>query len=890
MKNGKLKAESKAMKSFGWFANILLAAFFTLGPRPPAFGPSFLLGQSGTGGSGNSMACSGGEPYYCAPDDRAIRPVTWIAPPAFNQPIVLPDFGERAVRATGPNTNPAIPNQQYTANSGDYYSQWSAYDPLMCGGTGGYRFAVLQQATGPLLFDFCPSTFTTTEEGQLSFPQTGAQFSHLDPAAIYGTSGSILVMYCSAEATSNSTVYPLCANKAGTYTHLYDFSTCPNLPEPLDSHYEDAPTEDATDRYFADVFADAQNSWGYIVWWDKQTDTCKWLDSGRFEYGGTGVAPTPVSVGTPYQNFLSQAPTVTPEYTSGTMAAHTYNVGVTYSSYIWQYGVGESPLSAIKQVTLTSTGGFVVTPPNCNDSFWCTDGGITQYQPEYSVYACDATLTPGCTPTLQMYIQFTPVGDGTTKSFTVSAPTAAAFPSLVDATDAIDGEGIWNFTNLPWTYWGGATYFNYFGGGAVSYTWTASTITENFSVAPAAGNTVWLRWSSSNNPNNPLGSPVSTTIATLVTDGPTAPTVATTAGGGGGIHTVALNMAGNRVFFEMHGGAYDWNALFWNPATGAVVGCNNTQSCSGHLAFGFNKFIGQNNWISYSSAPIYGGFNYGIAGLDTPDTYTTMLTGPPAGQAVMNNSTQHLSWNNNLNGEDNEPACQGGSPLGGLDLNVLAPLDSEMFCFSPVTGHIWRFFHTRSSGAPYVGGAYQPTGPAFWHLTLGAQSQDGKYALLSDDWFGSLGWTELGNWTANQGYSQGSEVVDGKGNLEVESASGSCTSGASVSWPSTFNAVTTDGTCTWHLLGIAGQMFAGLNWSANGGYVGGVYIIDSNFNLEYEMTPDCYSGAATPAWNSTTGGLVQDNSCTWQNKGPSGLTFIPNAPTTRTDVWVVEMK
>lgn len=845
---------------------------------------------SQSGGGGTSMACNGGEPYYCARDDRGIAPVTWLTPPGFNQPFVLPDFGERAVRATYPNTNPSVPNQRYQANSGDYYSQWSIYDPQMCGGTGGYRFSVLQQSTGPLAYDFCPNTFTVTQMAQLNFAQTGAQYSHIDPAAVYGMSGSVLEMYCYPDAGTNSSVYPLCANKAGTYTNLYDFSTCPNLPEPLDSRYSDAPTEDATDRYFADVMGDAQNSWGYVVWWDKQTNTCKWLDSGRFEYGGTGVTPTPVSVGTPFQNFLSQAPTVTPEYTSGTIPAGTYTVGVTYSSYTWQYGIGESPLSAIAQVTLASTGGFTVTPPNCNDSFWCTDGGSVQFQPEYSVYACAGT---SCAPTLQMYIQFTPAADGTTKTFTATS-NGTAFPSMTNPFDAIDGEGTWNFTHLPWAYWANA--FPYFGGAAVGYTWVGSTITETFATAPAAGNNVWFRWSSSNNANTPLGSPVSTTIATLVTDGPPAPTVATTAGGGGGIHTVALNMTGNRVFFEMHGGASDWNALFWNPATGAVVGCNNAQSCSGHLAFGFNKFLGIQNYYNFSSDNIYGDFNYGIAGFDTPDTYSPVLTGPPNGQATMNNGTQHLSWNNNLNGEDNEPACQGGSPGGGQDLNALAPLDGEEFCFSPVTGHIWRFFHTRSTGAPYVGGAYQPTGPAFWHLTLGAQSQDGKYALLSDDWFGSLGWTDLGNWTANHGYSQGSEVVDGNGNLEIESASGSCTSGSSVSWPTMFNAVTTDGTCTWHLLGIAGQMFAGLNWTASGqgygsgAYAGGVYIIDSNYNLELETTPNCYSGSTAPSWNTTTGGLTSDHSCSWQNAGPSGLTFIPSAPETRTDVWVVEMK
>lgn len=872
------------MKRLVLIISIIVAGCFAAGPLQPVLTHNALA---------QSVACNGGEPYYCARDDRAIQPVTFFTPPAVNVPFVMPDFGERAVRVTGPNTMPSNPNDRYQANSADYYSQWGLFDASMCNGQGGYRFAVLQHSSGPLAYELCSKTMMTSQIVQLNFAQTGAQFSHIDPAAVYGMQGSVLTLYCYPDAGTSAAAYPVCANKAGTYTALYDFSTCPNLPAPMDSRYSDPPSQDATDRYFSDVLGDAQNSWGYLVRWDRTTGNCMWFDPARFLYGGTGIPPTPSPNGTPYSSFLSNPPTVTPEYTSGTMPAGTYTVGVTYSSYTWQYGVGESPLSATTQVTLTQTGGFTVTPPNCNDSFWCTGGGTVQYQPEYSVYACAGT---SCTPTLQMYMQFTPAADGTTKSFTGTVNTTA-FPSLVGAYDAIDGAGTWNFTKGdPWAYW--ATAFGYFGYSSLSYTWVGNTITMNFATAPPAGHNVWFRWSSTNNASNPnQPTPVTTTIATLVTNGPAAPTVATTAGGGGGIHTVAINPAGDRVFFETHGGSGGWNALFWNPATGAITGCNNYQSCSGHLAFGYSKFLGVQNSQSFSNDAISGNFNYGIAAIDSANSYSSLLTGPPNGTAAMDNGTQHLSWNNDLNGEDNEPACQGGSPAGGQDLAALTALDAEMFCFSPVTGHIWRFFHTRSTGAPYVGGAYQPTGPAFWHLTLGAQSQDGKYALLSDDWFGALGWTLLPNWTASAGETQGAEVVDPKGNLEVESAAGSCTTSATaITWPTTFNAVTSDGTCTWHLLGLVGQMFGGLNWTAanqgygSGGYAGGVFIIDPNFNLELETTPNCYSGPTAPTWSTTFGGATTDNTCVWRNDGPSGLTFIPNPPETRTDVWVVEMK
>lgn len=860
------------------------------------FVPSPRASQSG--GSGVSQICAGGEPIYCARDDRGIQQVTLIAPaPGVNQPFIMPDFGERAVRATGPNTNPSTPNDRYTANSGDYYAQWGLYDSAMCGGAGGYRFTVLQHSTGPLAMEFCPKTFTTIQAAQLNFAETGGQFSHIDPAAMYGMNGSQLQLYCYPDAGTSSAAYPVCANKAGTYTTLYDFASCPNLPTPVDAHYSDPPTQDATDRYFADVLGDAQNAWGYLFWLDKQTNNCMWFDPARFLYGGTGVARTASPTTTPFSAFLSTAPTVTAEYTSGTIPAGTYTVGVTYNSSTWQYGVGESPLSATAQVTLTSTGGFNVTPASCSDSFWCTGEGSVQFQPTYSVYACAGT---SCAPTLQEYFQLSPAADGTTKTFSATV-TAAEYPSLFDVTpfDQINGAGTWNFTaGLPWQYYFNtdSAYFN----GQISGSQSGNTFSETFSSAPVAGQNAWVRWDSPNNPNEADQPIPTTTIATLVTNGPIAPTVAGTAGGGGGIHTVSISLTGNRVFFEVHGTAGNQNAMFWNPATGAVTPCSNAESCSGHLAFGYNKFLGVQNWQSFSNDAIYGDFNYGSAAYDTPDTYTSLLTGPPMGTAQLHNGTQHLSWANDLNGQDDEPACQGGSPAGGEAVNPLTPLDSEMFCFSPMTGHIWRFFHTHAMGASYVGGPYTGGGDSFWHLALGAQSQDGDYAILSTDLWGTLGWTQLENWAVSQSHAQGDEMVDPRGNLEIESAAGNCTTNSSaISWPTTFNAVTSDGTCAWHLLGILGQPFAGLNWTTawnsnqgwpGGGYFAGVTIIDGNFNFETEMIANCNSGVATPTWSTTPGAMTSDGSCEWKNAGASGLTFVPAAASTRTDVFVVEMK
>ncbi|MGH9344649.1 MAG: hypothetical protein ACRD19_12930, partial [Terriglobia bacterium] len=460
------------------FAVIAAIALFAAWP---------LSAQSGTSGSGASMACAGGEPYYCARDDRSIQPVTNFVPPPVNAPFILPDFGERAVRVTDPNTNPATENARYSANSADYYNQWGLYDATMCGGAGGYRFVVLQESAGSLAYELCNKTMTVSQIAQLNFNEVGGQFSHTDPAAVFGipTDSTQLEMYCYPDATAGD---PLCAGKAGTYTTLYDFASCPNLPAPIEAHYADPPSQDSTDRYFSDVLGEGQDTWGYLLRWDRTTGNCLWFNMGSFQYGGTGVAATNAST-TPFVGLLPTAPTVTPEYTTGTLPAGTYTVGVTYSGDFLQYGVGETLLSATTTVTLTTTGGFTVTPPSCADSFWCKAEGQSgaQFQPIYSVYAIAGTTG---TPTLQNYYQMG-VGDGTTKTF-AGTISLTAYPSLFTAQDQVEGSGAWDYTaGDPWGAWGSG--FLYYGYGAISGSVSCSTgvYSFTFATAPPSGHAVW---------------------------------------------------------------------------------------------------------------------------------------------------------------------------------------------------------------------------------------------------------------------------------------------------------------------------------------------------------------------------------------------------------------
>lgn len=867
---------------------VIVAALFCAMPQAAR--------ASQSGGSGASMACNGGEPYYCARTDRSIAVPQLIPPGKVNVPFVLPEFGNEIVRVTDVFTDPSNFSVNFHASAGDYYSQIGPEDAAACNGTGGHRFIIEEHATTTFLYTICDKTMVTRFDAKLdnfNAYQVGsvAAMAHVDPAEVFGIVGTNLEYYCAPDVDASSTV---CAGKGGTYTTLYNFSSCPNLPWAVDGSFPTPPTTNANDTIISANMGDYQNWFGVLFTYNVSNGKCYWFNPATFTYGGTGITPTASPQGTPFSDILGNAPTVTTTPGgNGAYPAAIYDVCVTYTGDFMNFGVGETPCTAITKITLSATGSLNVTPDTTQSPFWNQGSGSGQvrYQ-NFSVYACEPDP---CTPKLQEYFQLG-TGDGTTTSFSGTI-TATAYPSLTTPgrQDVLVGSGPWDFTNGdPWGFWGSSGFqgFFFYAYSSITGVPSGTTYPVNFATAPPSGHAVWIRWDGATNPQSAT-SQTTTVLNTLVTNGPAAPTPgASNAGGGFGVHTAAVNTGGTRVFWESQGTLGLNNAEFVNFLNGTVVTCNNFQGCSGHMAFGFTKGLGVDDAQSFQNYSFFGRTNYSIWGLDTPTSFTDFLQGPPYGPQTLNIGTSHVSWNNALNGADNEPFMLGTSSVGGPSLAVLGATDQENDLMSPANGTIWRFGQTRATGGTYIGGGGASNN--FFYYTFGNISPDGEFAMMSGDWYGMLGCAGCSPWAANFAYNQGGGFTDPNGNLEITFSA--CTSGAALPTlpKGPFGATTSgDGTCTWHLLSVYGMPNYGFTWNSNAAYVGGGYTLDSNKNWEYESVPFCTSGATTPVW-PTSSGSVTDGSgpsaCVWTYSGASGITFPFGPSDDRVDVWILRLK
>lgn len=855
--------------------------------------PSALF-ASQSGGSGSSMACNGGEPVYCARTDRAVITPQLIGPGKVNVPFVLPEFGVTVSRVTDAFTDPSNFSVNYHANAGDYFSQIGPEDPAACNGNGGHRFIIQEHSVVLRLYTMCDKTMVSTYQASLpnfnAYQNLGvAAMAHVDPAEVFGVVGTSLEYYCSPDVDASSTV---CAGKGGTYNVLYNLASCPNLPWPPDGSFPTPPTTNANDTIISVTMGDYQNDFGVLFTYNITSGNCYWFNPATFTYGGTGIAPTASPQGTPYSDILVNAPTVTTTPGgNGAYPAATYDVCVTYTGDFMSAGVGETPCSAIQKITLSSPGSLNVTPNTTVSPFWNQGSGMPSpiYQ-NFSAYACEPDP---CTPKLQDYYQLG-TGNGTTTSFSATI-SSTAYPSLASGRqDVLAGSGAWNFTaGDPWGFWGASGFqgFFFYAYSALSGTPSGNTYPVNFATAPPSGHAVWIRWDGATNPQS-ASSQTTMTLNTLVTNGPAAPLPgASNAGGGFGVHTSAINQGGTRVFWESHGTLGLYNAELVNYLNGTVVVCNLLQGCEGHMAFGFTQGLGVANSANFSAYPFSGHLNYTSWGLDTPNTYTQFLQGPPYGAQPINIGTSHASWNNDLTATDNEPFFVGTSSSGG-PIQPIAPIDLENDMMSPVSGTIWRFGHTRATGGTYIGGGAASNN--FFYYTFGSTSPDGKFAMMSGDWFGMLGCAGCSQWQANFGYGVNGGFTDPNGNLEITFSA--CTSGSVIpTFPKgPFGAtLAEDGTCTWHLLNVYGMPNYGFTWNANAYYVGGGYTLDSNRNWEYESVPFCTSGASTPLW-PTSPGSVTDGSgpsaCIWTYAGPSGFTTAFGPLSDRVDTWMIRLK
>lgn len=867
--------------------------------------PVAAMAQSGSSGTGVSMACTGGAPYYCARTDRAIVSIPSGFAPSVNTPTVN-EFGETYIRLTDRSTMAAFgsANANFFPLAADTVPQWSNYDPLACSGAGGYRLFVDSQGGYPsnlgalmIPFEVCPSTMTVVKVAGLTSGNSGLHangflnignpsFSFGDPAVMWFQSGQELESYCYPDASPSD---PNCPNGPDHTNAVFNLASCPNLPSNLTMPGYPGGTvgtyTDISGRYVETADYIGQNGFGMIMIYDTQTGDCTWFSPGTWQWGGTGQIATHINgggLGDPSSDQgLLAAPSVTPVTGTGTLPAGTY-----YTKWVgngqqtaggafqprWNLN-GQSAGSQEQTTVLSATGEIEVTPPSCylNTSAWCS----SPQQPYWILYA--GTTSGGETLQNAQLLGSgtnTPTVSGTLTE-NLTAYTGSNSQIVVVAGNQVlydSGSGtlcqfiLSNGTNnCP---------------GTIVY--NAGAVTATFANNVPTGTPVYVEWWYPPSTQETISAP-------LVTNTPTSPTVSTA---GTGLHYANMNAGGTYIWLEGEGTNANNGSFYWQIGTNNFSFCTPSSGCTGHVAPGFNN----QKSVACVTPVVACTVDLDTAPISSPSTFTTLLKAPPVylpstcppqcptNPAGWYGNTQHISWTDD-NSSDTYPFLNGYSPTAGF-LQPYTALQYELFAAStsyPAT--VYRFAHTRSSGLTYMGGSY-----SFFYSSFGGISPDGKWADFSTSWNNSLGFNAA-PWAASSSLSQGNERVDSNNNLEVETAL-SCTTGSThPAWATAIGGFTTGSgpaPCSWVLLGIYGQPFAGPVWNASAYYQSGAYIVDTSGRLQEETIPTCMSGSSTPSWTNTT--TPGDGTCSWTYIEVTGLPSAPGAVSTGLDTFVVELK
>ena len=124
-------------------------------------------------------------------------------------------------------------------------------------------------------------------------------------------------------------------------------------------------------------------------------------------------------------------------------------------------------------------------------------------------------------------------------------------------------------------------------------------------------------------------------------------------------------------------------------------------------------------------------------------------------------------------------------------------------------------------------------------------------------------WLQTTTWIASYAYPAGATIMPDTANGHSYANSGACTSGGSQPTFPTNGTSVSDGGCTWTDQGAA-------TWSAaTPSFAIGAFIQPAPPNGDYYENVSgilCAPGYKIPAW-STSGGTVNDNTCSWQDQG-----------------------
>jgi len=130
-------------------------------------------------------------------------------------------------------------------------------------------------------------------------------------------------------------------------------------------------------------------------------------------------------------------------------------------------------------------------------------------------------------------------------------------------------------------------------------------------------------------------------------------------------------------------------------------------------------------------------------------------------------------------------------------------------------------------------------------------------------------------WQPGTAYTLGQEIADTDMRMQIVTTPGTSGTGAHPSWSFTGGATTTDGTVTWTVKDSVATTKILLSWMMTTSESQGIFILDSNGNIEAATVNGGVTGLLQPTWSMAIGGKTPDLLQTWVNVGPLSSFGLP---------------
>lgn len=370
---------------------------------------SFAWGNEATLGV-QAQLCNGGPPFYCGRTDTnrlaTPPPPSLLGLTGAGACLIDTELGATICRATDAATNT---NNGFRTVS-DSNSNSVSLD--------GRLFSFVDQGGRGYLEEIDPYTQpwpTLHYRGFVSQAWAGEalSFSHTNPNVFYGQGfkASGFTGYVGSPAISQTTINrsdpawlsagantDLSTTTAVTINQAFlDPSASNCLGGAAGFYYpflntSDIYGADPNDRFFSQALRGSQDEAFLMVYYDTTIPGCHWWNTRTMTEGGTWGNVGPIANQQWYLLPIPSAPTVVQTTSGSLITGHQYAVCISLT----QNNVGETPCSPNSTITMSGTNhGITVTAPNINPA------NVLVAATGYNTYACDLTVNPSCTPTLQ---------------------------------------------------------------------------------------------------------------------------------------------------------------------------------------------------------------------------------------------------------------------------------------------------------------------------------------------------------------------------------------------------------------------------------------------------------------------------------------------------------